>query len=171
MLRPAATLRHPAQTMRTAHERERHTQPGVREPPSRPGLGGSIGLGGLLAACGGDNGSGDTTSSTTTSTGTATVQPSATAVRWVVGGDGPWPRKPAPEGMWHLMQQASAAPDETVLIGDSAIDLQTSRNAGVAVCLARYGFGFADLSADALRGDESLVNTPAEIADVVYARR
>ena len=91
--------------------------------------------------------------------------------QWVVGGDGPWPRKPAPEGMWHLMQQASAAPDETVLIGDSVIDLQTSRNAGVAVCLVRYGFGFADLSADALHGDESLVNIPAEIADVVYARR
>ena len=43
------------------------------------GLGGSIGLGGLLAACGGDKGAGDTTSSTTTSTGTATVQPSTTA--------------------------------------------------------------------------------------------
>ena len=90
---------------------------------------------------------------------------------WVVGGDGPWPRKPAPDGLWYLMQQASAAPDETVLIGDSAVDLQTSRNAGVAICLARYGFGFADLAADALRGDESVVDTPREIADVVYARR
>lgn len=90
---------------------------------------------------------------------------------WVVGGDGPWPRKPAPDGIWYLMQQASAAPDETVLIGDSAVDLQTSRNAGVAICLARYGFGFADLAADALRGDESVVDTPREIADVVYARR
>jgi phosphoglycolate phosphatase len=90
---------------------------------------------------------------------------------WVVGGDGPWPRKPAPEGMWHLMQQASAAAGETVLIGDSAVDLQTSRNAGVAVCLARYGFGFTDLPADSLRGDESFVDAPAGIADVVYARR
>jgi protocatechuate 3,4-dioxygenase beta subunit len=43
------------------------------------GLGGSIGLGGLLAACGGDTGAGDTTSSTTASTGTAMVQPSTTA--------------------------------------------------------------------------------------------
>lgn len=90
---------------------------------------------------------------------------------WVVGGDGPWPRKPAPDGLWYLMQQASAAPDETVLIGDSTVDLQTSRNAGVAICLARYGFGFADLARDALRGDESVVDAPREIADVLYARR
>ncbi len=65
--------------------------------------------------------------------------------QWVVGGDGPWPRKPAPDGMRFLMHQAAAGPGETVLVGDSAIDLQTSRNAGVRICLARYGFGFADL--------------------------
>lgn len=90
--------------------------------------------------------------------------------RWVVGGDGPWPRKPAPESMRFLMAQAAATPDDTVLIGDSTIDLETSRNAGVRVCLARYGFGFADLAAADLRGDESLVDTPAGISGVLRAR-
>ena len=90
---------------------------------------------------------------------------------WVVGGDGPLPRKPAPDGMRFLMQQASAKPDETILIGDSTIDLQTSRNAGVRICLARYGFGFAELAAGDLRGDESLVDTPAGISGVLHARR
>ena len=90
---------------------------------------------------------------------------------WVVGGDGPWPRKPAPDGARFLMNQASAGPGETMLIGDSMVDLQTSRNAGVRICLARYGFGFADLAAEELRGDESLVDTPAEIAGVLHARR
>ena len=85
--------------------------------------------------------------------------------QWVVGGDGPWPRKPAPDGMRYLMQEAAASPGETLLIGDSTIDLQTSRNAGVRICLARYGFGFADLAGNELRGDESIVDTPAEIAD------
>jgi hypothetical protein len=28
--------------------------------------------------------------------------------QWVVGGDGPWPRKPAPDGMQFLMKQADA---------------------------------------------------------------
>jgi len=91
--------------------------------------------------------------------------------RWVVGGDGPWPRKPAPDGMQFLMSQASVGPHETILVGDSTVDLQTSRNAGVHVCLARYGFGFADLPSDILRGDETLVNSPAEIAEVLDARR
>jgi len=91
--------------------------------------------------------------------------------QWVVGGDGPWPRKPAPDGMRFLMHQAAVGPSETVLVGDSTIDLQTSRNAGVKICLARYGFGFAELAATDLRGDESLVDTPAEISGVLHAHR
>jgi 2-phosphoglycolate phosphatase len=91
--------------------------------------------------------------------------------QWVVGGDGPWPRKPFPDGIRFLMKQASAGPSETILIGDSAIDLQTSRNAGVRICLARYGFGYVDLAAADLTGDEVLVDTPAEIAGMLYARR
>jgi phosphoglycolate phosphatase len=89
----------------------------------------------------------------------------------IVGGDGPWPRKPAPEGMQFLMRDAAARTEHTVLIGDSAIDLQTSRNAGVRICLARYGFGFADVPANELRGDESLVDAPAQISEVLHAGR
>ena len=90
---------------------------------------------------------------------------------WVVGGDGPLPRKPAPDGVRFLMMQASVTPDQTVLVGDSTIDLETARNAGVRVCLARYGFGFAELAATDLRGDEFLVDTPAEISGVLHAHR
>ena len=91
--------------------------------------------------------------------------------QWVIGGDGPWPRKPAPDGMQFLMQQAEASNGETVLVGDSAVDLQTARNAGVAICLARYGFGFADLSTSDLRDEDSVVDTPADISGVLSARR
>lgn len=91
--------------------------------------------------------------------------------RWVVGGDGPWPRKPAPDSMQFLIRQASVGSGETVLVGDSTIDLHTSRNAHVRICLARYGFGFADLAPSELRGDESFVDTPAEISGALRARR
>jgi phosphoglycolate phosphatase len=91
--------------------------------------------------------------------------------RWVVGGDGPWPRKPFPDGIRFLMKQASAGPSETILVGDSAVDLQTSRNAGVRICLARYGFGYVNLSPGDLSGEEALVDAPAEIAQLLYARR
>ena len=91
--------------------------------------------------------------------------------QWLVGGDGPWPRKPEPDGIRFLMQQAGATARETVLIGDSTIDLQTARNAGVRICLARYGFGFADVPQTDLRGDEALVDTPAEITGVLHGGR
>ena len=91
--------------------------------------------------------------------------------QWIVGGDGPWPRQPSPEGMRFLMHEASADPLDTVLIGDSAVDLETSRNAGVRICLVRYGFGYADVPPAALQGGEALVDSPAEIADILHADR
>jgi phosphoglycolate phosphatase len=90
--------------------------------------------------------------------------------QWSVGGDGPWPRKPAPDGLRHLMTKASSAPGETVMIGDSSVDLQTARNAGVRICLARYGFGFAEVAAKTLVGDELLADSPGEIASLLDVR-
>jgi phosphoglycolate phosphatase len=87
--------------------------------------------------------------------------------RWCVGGDGPWPRKPSPDGLQFLAREAGVQPDKTVLVGDSSVDLLTARNAGAAICLARYGFGFEELSPDLLRGDEWMVDHPREIAEVV----
>jgi len=84
-----------------------------------------------------------------------------------VGGDGPWPRKPAPEGLRFLMKEESADPSQTMLVGDSGVDLSTARNAGVHICLARYGFGFADVAPETLRGDELLVDEPRQIAGAV----
>jgi phosphoglycolate phosphatase len=60
----------------------------------------------------------------------------------VVGGDGPFPRKPDPAGLHHLIARAGAVPASTLLVGDSLIDWKTARAASAHVCLARYGFGF-----------------------------
>jgi phosphoglycolate phosphatase len=91
--------------------------------------------------------------------------------QWVVGGDGPWPRKPDPDGIRFLMHEAAADLSATTLIGDSSVDLHTSRNAGVRICLARYGFGFAEIPLGELRGDEAFVDTPGEIAGVLHGAR
>jgi len=85
-----------------------------------------------------------------------------------VGGDGPWPRKPAPEGLRFLMKEESADSSQTMLVGDSGVDLSTARNAGVRICMARYGFGFADVAPETLRGDELLVDEPSQIAGAVW---
>jgi phosphoglycolate phosphatase len=40
--------------------------------------------------------------------------------RWIVGGDGPFPRKPDPRSLLHVMLQAAMPAERTVLVGDSA---------------------------------------------------
>ena len=82
--------------------------------------------------------------------------------RWVIGGDGPFPRKPDPAGLQHLMTQAQTSPERSVMVGDSGADLATARAAGTKVCLARYGFGYRVPPANLL-GDEIVADSPAEI--------
>ena len=86
----------------------------------------------------------------------------ATFFRWTIGGDTPHGRKPDPGGLNHLMALAQATRDETVMVGDSAIDLRTARAAGTRVCLVRYGFGF-DAAQPERRGDEIIAAKPSDL--------
>jgi phosphoglycolate phosphatase len=85
----------------------------------------------------------------------------------VLGGDGPWPRKPDAAGLVHLAAAAGVPLREAVLVGDSIVDWQTAKRAGTAVCLARYGFGFAGITAEALQGAESVAATPHDLVRVL----
>ena len=76
-----------------------------------------------------------------------------------IGGDTPFGRKPDPAGLRHLVEASGVSAADTVLVGDSAIDLRTARAAGVRICLVRYGFGFP-LAAGELRGDEMIADRP-----------
>jgi phosphoglycolate phosphatase len=57
----------------------------------------------------------------------------------VIGGDGPYPRKPNPDGLRALIGGASPA----LMVGDSPIDLATATAAGCGFAWASYGFGAA----------------------------
>ena len=59
----------------------------------------------------------------------------------VIGGDGPFARKPDPAGLQHLMAEHRMQPSRTIMVGDSPIDAATARAAGTSFCLAAYGFG------------------------------
>jgi len=85
----------------------------------------------------------------------------------VIGGDSDFGRKPNPDGLLALMDRAGASAAETLMVGDSVTDLRTARAAGTAACVARYGFGFAQMPADELEGATYLVDQPGEIAAVV----
>jgi phosphoglycolate phosphatase len=81
----------------------------------------------------------------------------------VVGGDGPFPRKPDPQGLRHLAAAAAVSLEDTVLVGDSVIDWRTARAAPTAMCVARYGFGFDGFPPHRLSPADRVIDTPAEL--------
>jgi phosphoglycolate phosphatase len=86
--------------------------------------------------------------------------------RGIIGGDTSLGRKPAPAGLLHLAAGAGVEPARVLMVGDSAVDLATARNAGTRICLARYGFGYRFTAAD-FRGDELFIDSPADLVSLI----
>jgi phosphoglycolate phosphatase len=60
--------------------------------------------------------------------------------RQVYGGNSFDFKKPHPIGVETLMKECGAARGRTLMVGDSSVDVQTARNAGVRSCGVTYGF-------------------------------
>ncbi len=58
----------------------------------------------------------------------------------ILAGDNGLPFKPDPAAIHHLIGQTSAQPEEVIFVGDSPIDIQAARNAGVEVVTLSHGF-------------------------------
>jgi phosphoglycolate phosphatase len=58
----------------------------------------------------------------------------------VYGGNSFPEKKPHPMGLEALIAESRANRDRTVMVGDSAVDVETARNAGVRACGVRWGF-------------------------------
>ncbi len=58
----------------------------------------------------------------------------------VMGEGSGWPRKPDPSGAIHAMRAFGASAERTLLIGDSAVDCETARNAGIGFVWVSYGY-------------------------------
>lgn len=87
----------------------------------------------------------------------------------VYGGDSFAFKKPDPLGLRTLMREAGAEPHETVMIGDSKVDVLTARNAGAWSMGCQFGFGPQnlmeeppDVVVDSAR-EWALALTPAEL--------
>jgi phosphoglycolate phosphatase len=70
----------------------------------------------------------------------------------IYGGNSFSTKKPQPEGLLALMAEAGATPEQTVLIGDSHVDVLTARNAGAWAIGCTFGLA-----------PESLVSTQPDI--------
>ncbi len=77
----------------------------------------------------------------------------------IYGGNSFKTKKPDPEGILALMTEAGAKPAETVMIGDSQVDVETARNAGAWSIGCTFGLSPASLAANP---PDILVDSPAE---------
>jgi len=85
----------------------------------------------------------------------------------VVGGDGPHPRKPSPGGLRALIAAAGATQESTLMVGDSMVDDETARNAGVRCCLVTWGFGFSRIPPGTLPSDQQVADNAADLAAII----
>jgi phosphoglycolate phosphatase len=82
----------------------------------------------------------------------------------VYGGNSFHTKKPDPAGVEALLQESGAQADETVIIGDSDVDIITARNAGAYSVGVTYGLAPHTLE-DA--PPDVLVDHPQELAEVL----
>jgi phosphoglycolate phosphatase len=68
----------------------------------------------------------------------------ATYFRAIYGGNSFESKKPDPRGANTIVSEFAASPRETMLIGDSEVDVQTARNARMIAVAVNYGFGVHD---------------------------
>jgi phosphoglycolate phosphatase len=67
--------------------------------------------------------------------------------QYVYGGNSFEKKKPDPVGVQTLLQNFGATASEAMMVGDSEIDVQTARNAGIWACGVTYGLGSEGLAA------------------------
>jgi phosphoglycolate phosphatase len=84
----------------------------------------------------------------------------------VLGGDGPFARKPEPDGLAHLVAAAGVTAGATLLVGDSVIDWRTAHRAGTQICMARYGFGFEGFPLDQIGPDGYAIDAPIDLLNL-----
>jgi phosphoglycolate phosphatase len=66
----------------------------------------------------------------------------------IYGGNSFDQKKPHPIGIETLLSETGVAPAGAMMIGDSSVDIQTARNAGIKACGVTYGFQPESLAAE-----------------------
>ena len=84
----------------------------------------------------------------------------------ILGGDSVESKKPDPEGLLHLLDRFQCAPEMAVLVGDSPVDIETGKRAGVYTCVVNYGLG--DPKEIASVGPDCSIDHLSELKDLFY---
>jgi phosphoglycolate phosphatase len=81
----------------------------------------------------------------------------------LIGGDTLAARKPDPSGLLRLVDEAGVPAARTLMVGDSAVDVATGRNAGIATCGVLWGFSDPSVCESAA---DVLIAAPEELLRV-----
>ncbi|HEX5038129.1 MAG TPA: HAD-IA family hydrolase [bacterium] len=84
----------------------------------------------------------------------------------VFGGDTAFPKKPAPDVVRHLLETYEISPRHAVIVGDSRVDMETGKNAGILTCGVTYGFRPRSELEDAK--PDFLIDRFSELADLFF---
>jgi phosphoglycolate phosphatase len=75
------------------------------------------------------------------------------------------PRKPDPEAAWDMLVQVGCTPRETILMGDSEVDMETARNIG---CFPLgVSWGFRSVRALEQAGAAAIITRPLELLEFI----
>ncbi|MCH5266975.1 MAG: HAD-IIIA family hydrolase [Lachnospiraceae bacterium] len=75
-------------------------------------------------------------------------------------------RKPAPDSVKYVLKEMQIAGEDAVYIGDSEVDVQTAKNAGLDSIIVLWGFRDKELLER--HGADVFVNTPSDIKSHIY---
>jgi phosphoglycolate phosphatase len=84
----------------------------------------------------------------------------------LIGSDTMSEQKPSPMAVFHVLSTLAIKPEETIIVGDSAIDVQTGKAASIRTVAVTYGYGmegFQDEADFAIKRFSQLVQLVKDI--------
>lgn len=79
------------------------------------------------------------------------------------------PGKPDPASVWEILLALDSAPRDSIVIGDSEVDIETAKAAGCHAVGVTWGF--RDRSVLEKAGAERMINTPGELLKIIQDTR
>lgn len=83
----------------------------------------------------------------------------------VVGDEGGYPRKPEPDAALALAKMMGAKSGECIFMGDSCVDLETAKNAGMISVLCSWGFVYKNVLQETEH--QYIIDKPSELMGII----
>lgn len=74
-------------------------------------------------------------------------------------------RKPAPDSVFQVLRELNSTEDRTIYVGDSTVDIQTAKNAGVECISVSWGFCERDVLISS--GANTIIDSPEELLRLI----